>query len=618
MPPLRSTLFVARGRPCCRARLSRYWCSVRVAVAVLCDGDALPCGAEWLRCICIPRVVKLHGARQHMRMTYCVVHIMSDAMPSRTVPWTLPGSLGCCSGGDCCSGSTSAEVMKRQRLDATLVACCAASEGPAGQGVEWGAMRASNLDRISRTPEVTLSKAGSNVALKTLLVCPTAPHWRRNLLSSSFVIALVACVAPFAAMASRFQGVHKESTGYKMLAALGWREGEGLVSYARRLLPPMRAMLPLTRVCACLQGAMKQGITEHIRVKKIHEKTGVGAVPLSLFPARLPVCILPGLPLYQLTLPARSLQAEAAVKARDWTLGMVAYDRVLAALTEVTSHHAARETDSGSDGEERVVSPTEVAAAKAAAKAVRAARKAAKAAKVLRTCYRGRLSSALQPHKPGCFIPPRHADNPAMRGVQVTADSSAAAQPAGDHTNLEADGSAASSKKKRKQRLLPAQDPEPARTEPAAAEAAVPAEPEAKRVRRATHVGRFKRREAGKRVRGYSSDDLTAILGGQPQAAAAVPDESASLQVVAERAASPETPSASEPPKPTSSDVPQPEGVGCEPAVSLRTWCSLRRHVARYRGGCAQPFQHAHTRRTLCIITYPASVRVARPFLHAQ
>lgn len=39
-------------------------------------------------------------------------------------------------------------------------------------------------------------------------------------------------------------------------------------------------------------------------------------------------------------------------------------------------------------------------------------------------------------------------------------------------------------------------------------------EPEVKRVRRATHVGRFKKREAGKRVGGYSSTDLAAILGG--------------------------------------------------------------------------------------------------------
>ena len=34
-----------------------------------------------------------------------------------------------------------------------------------------------------------------------------------------------------------------------------------------------------TEQCACVQGAMKQGITEHVRVKKVHEKTGVGAVP---------------------------------------------------------------------------------------------------------------------------------------------------------------------------------------------------------------------------------------------------------------------------------------------------------------------------------------------------
>jgi len=64
-------------------------------------------------------------------------------------------------------------------------ACCAASEGPASQGVEWGAMRASNFDRISHTPNSTLPKAECNVALKTLLVCPTVAPWRRNSLPSS-------------------------------------------------------------------------------------------------------------------------------------------------------------------------------------------------------------------------------------------------------------------------------------------------------------------------------------------------------------------------------------------------------------------------------------------------
>ena len=111
----------------------------------------------------------------------CFVRIMSHTMPGRTVPWTLSGWLGCCSGGDRCSGSTSAEVMERQRLDAMLVACCAASLGPASQGVEWGAMRASNLYRISRTQQKLLAKGRCNVALKTLLVCPTVATWRRKL-----------------------------------------------------------------------------------------------------------------------------------------------------------------------------------------------------------------------------------------------------------------------------------------------------------------------------------------------------------------------------------------------------------------------------------------------------
>jgi hypothetical protein len=51
----------------------------------------------------------------------------------------------------------------------------------------------------------------------------------------------------------RFQGVQKESAGYKLMSAMGWREGEGL-------------------------GAAKQGIKTHIKVKKKFENWGVGAV----------------------------------------------------------------------------------------------------------------------------------------------------------------------------------------------------------------------------------------------------------------------------------------------------------------------------------------------------
>lgn len=54
-------------------------------------------------------------------------------------------------------------------------------------------------------------------------------------------------------IAVRYQGVQKESAGYKLLTAMGWKEGEGL-------------------------GASKQGIKEHIKVKKKFENWGVGAV----------------------------------------------------------------------------------------------------------------------------------------------------------------------------------------------------------------------------------------------------------------------------------------------------------------------------------------------------
>ena len=67
-------------------------------------------------------------------------------MRTHTAGCSLPRRAGCWSG----NGSTSAEVMRRLRLDAKLDACCATSEGAAGHDGRWGAMRASNLDRIAR------------------------------------------------------------------------------------------------------------------------------------------------------------------------------------------------------------------------------------------------------------------------------------------------------------------------------------------------------------------------------------------------------------------------------------------------------------------------------------
>ncbi|KAG2496381.1 hypothetical protein HYH03_005609 [Edaphochlamys debaryana] len=93
-----------------------------------------------------------------------------------------------------------------------------------------------------------------------------------------------------------FQGVDKNSAGYKLLASMGWREGDGL-------------------------GAKKQGIKEHVKVKKKHDAMGVGAV-------------------------------ENATSTRDWTTGMVSFESILANLKEVTAAKPpAADEDSSSDDE---------------------------------------------------------------------------------------------------------------------------------------------------------------------------------------------------------------------------------------------------------------------------
>ena len=120
-------------------------------------------------------------------------------------------------------------MKKRHRLDAKLDACSAAQEGAAtSHGGRWGTMRAINLDRIACTQK--LSKTRCNVAAQKLCWSAVRPCGFTSAASCQKKREHIDSPAwPFAAMASRFQGVHKQSTGYKMLAALGWKEGEGLV-----------------------------------------------------------------------------------------------------------------------------------------------------------------------------------------------------------------------------------------------------------------------------------------------------------------------------------------------------------------------------------------------------
>lgn len=85
-----------------------------------------------------------------------------------------------------------------------------------------------------------------------------------------------------AAIQERYQGLEKHSSGFKLLSAMGWKEGEGLVRDAAA--PYILAGVSL--VCTELtqlfysyaQGSKKQGLKEHIKVKKKSNNAGIGVV----------------------------------------------------------------------------------------------------------------------------------------------------------------------------------------------------------------------------------------------------------------------------------------------------------------------------------------------------
>ncbi|GLC53435.1 hypothetical protein PLESTB_000744800 [Pleodorina starrii] len=189
-----------------------------------------------------------------------------------------------------------------------------------------------------------------------------------------------------------FQGVDKNSAGYKLLSSMGWKEGEGL-------------------------GAEKQGIKEHVKVKKKHDAMGVGA-------------------------------AENAQNLRDWTTGMVSFDRILNNLKEVTASRPAAAVESSDESSDE--EPEDKTKAK---KAKKADKKKAKGAK------RKRASPS---------------------------------SSSSDASSSDSDGDAEEGNGKGK----------------AAAAAS------AKRLKLASHVGRYSKRERAKFVKNYSASDLDAILGG--------------------------------------------------------------------------------------------------------
>ena len=119
--------------------------------------------------------------------------------------------------------------------------------------------------------------------------------------------------------AALYNGIERESKAFKLLSSMGWKEGEGLVSVARgSCMGPAASSLrhncPGPAICALwapakflhacnvlllaatlppcvqpapdaalfvvwlVQGASKQGIKEHLKVKKKFDTLGMGAV----------------------------------------------------------------------------------------------------------------------------------------------------------------------------------------------------------------------------------------------------------------------------------------------------------------------------------------------------
>eukprot|EP00890_Picochlorum_soloecismus_P002468 jgi/Picsp_1/3221/NSC_06061-R1_d111 g-patch domain-containing protein len=187
-------------------------------------------------------------------------------------------------------------------------------------------------------------------------------------------------------MSVRYQGVQKASAGYRLLASMGWKEGEGL-------------------------GASKQGITEHIKVKKKFENWGVGAV-------------------------------EHNDRTRDWSNGMSEFHRVLSTLSEITSKHAC--SSSGSE----------------------------------------------------------ESDLESPRSVKKVSRKEDKKQRKKEEKRKKKKKEKPSSDKKRKISDTSAKNEEPAVER-----------------KKTSHIGRFKKRETSKMVKGYSTCDLAAILGEDPFAA---------------------------------------------------------------------------------------------------
>lgn len=167
-------------------------------------------------------------------------------------------------------------------------------------------------------------------------------------------------------------------------------------------------------------------------------------------------------------------QVEAADHARNWTTGMLEFHRVLSTLSEITSQHAKGGASSGDDSDvDSDASDGEKQEEKAKLKKKEKSKKKNASKEDVKTKDKSTLKNK----------------------SKSKSKSKAEATPPAASPSDDEEGSKPSDEDAGVQNV--------------------------KRVKFATHIGRFKRRESAKVVKNYSSNDLAAILGGDPFASVA-------------------------------------------------------------------------------------------------
>lgn len=218
-----------------------------------------------------------------------------------------------------------------------------------------------------------------------------------------------------------------------------------------------KAWNPALTSAALLQGARQQGIKEHVKVKKKHDVTGVGAVSVyAAVQQQSSFCLIAAAPEVDTV-----MQLEAVAKARDWTAGMAAYDLVLAKMkpvTTATESSAKQPRTSTRKKKRKQPEPTE-----------------------------GLVTLAAVPQAVKAVIP-KESKSKKRKNKQVVANTDSSTDTAATAQALPVITTAAAT---------------------VVAPKAVASTQQAK----GRHVGRYHRVTAAKKAKGYSSSDLAAILG---------------------------------------------------------------------------------------------------------